>query len=95
MNPDEGSIKLLPEYTYFWSEYNNYNNNTNILDRVMLGQKWIRRNELVMIDVKPNENIAVYENLRNNLSYLKDSFGIKIKREDDQLRLICICWTVF
>ncbi len=88
MNPDEGSIKLLPEYTYFWSEYNNYNNNTSILDRVMLGQKWIRRNELVMIDVKPNENIAVYENLRNNLSYLKDSFGIKIKREDDEYLIL-------
>ena len=87
-NEDEGDIKLLPEYTYFWSEYNNYNNNTSILDRVMLGQKWIRRNELVMIDVKPNENIAVYENLRNNLSYLKDSFGIKIKREDDEYNIL-------
>lgn len=83
-NSDEGEIKLLPEYTYFWSEYN-YENK---IDRVMLGQKWIRRNELVMIDVKPNENMAVYENLRNNLSYLKDSFGIKIKREDDEYLIL-------
>jgi hypothetical protein len=71
--------KLLPEYTYFWSEYKH----DDKLDNVMIGQKWIRRNEMVMIDVKPNENLAVYENLRNNLSYLKDSFGIKLKREDD------------
>ena len=87
----EGDIKLLPEYTYFWSEYNlnkGNTNNTNIIDRVMLGQKWIRRNELVMVDVKPNDNIAVYENLRNNLSYLKDSFGIKIKREDDEYLIL-------
>jgi hypothetical protein len=57
-------IKLLPEYMYFWTEYNH----NNTLDRVMLGQKWIRRNEMVMIDIKPNENLTVYENLRNNLN---------------------------
>lgn len=79
-----GDIKLLPEYMYFWSEYTN----SNIIDRVMIGQKWIRRNEMVMIDVKPNENLAVYENLRNNLSYLKDSFGIKLKREDDEYNIL-------
>jgi len=77
-------IKLLPEYMYFWTEYNH----NNTLDRVMLGQKWIRRNEMVMIDIKPNENLSVYENLRNNLSYLKDSFGVKIKREDDEYNIL-------
>lgn len=77
-------IKLLPEYMYFWTEYNH----NNVLDRVMLGQKWIRRSEMVKIDIKPNENISVYENLRNNLSYLKDSFGVKIKREDDEYNIL-------
>lgn len=78
------SIKLLPETQYFWTEYN-FNNSE---DFVMLGQKWIRRNELLKIDIKPNENIKVYENLRGNLSYLKDSFGYKIKREDDETNII-------
>ena len=78
------SIRLLPEAQYFWSEYN-YDNKE---DLVMLGQKWIRRNELLKIDIKPNENIKVYEKLRNNLSYLKDSFGYKIKREDDETNII-------
>ena len=73
-------IKLLPEYQYFWSEYNT----NDMTDYIMLGQKWIRKNEMVKIDIKPNDNISVYENLRNNLSYLKDSFGIKLKREDDE-----------
>ena len=77
-------IMLLPEYTYFWTEYNL----NNTLDRVMLGQKWIRRNELVSLDIKPNENLSVYENLRNNLSYLKNSFGIKLKREDDEYNIL-------
>lgn len=73
-------IKFLPEYQYLWSEYDLEDK----MDRIMLGQKWIRRNELLKIDIKPNENLSVYENLRNNLSYLKESFGIKIKREDDE-----------
>ena len=78
------TMKLLPEGQYFWSEYY-YGKNT---DYVMLGQKWIRRNELLKIDIIPNENIKVYEKLRNNLSYLKDSFGYKIKREDDETNII-------
>jgi len=78
------SIKLLPETQYFWCEYN-YN---NINDSIMIGQKWIRRNELLKIDIKPNDNIKIYENLRGNLSYLKDSFGYKIKREDDETNIL-------
>jgi hypothetical protein len=78
------SIKFLPETQYFWSEYDFENKQ----DQVMLGQKWVRRNELLKIDIKPNENIKVYEKLRNNLSYLKDSFGHKIKREDDEANII-------
>ena len=78
------NIRLLPETQYFWSEYN-YNNS---IDMVMLGQKWIRRNELLKIDVKPNDNLKIYEKLRNNLSYLKESFGYKIKRENDETNII-------
>lgn len=77
-------IKILPETQYFWSEYVFENK----LDFVMLGQKWVRRNELLKIDIRPNENIKVYEKLRNNLSYLKESFGYKIKREDDETNII-------
>jgi len=76
--------KLLPENQYFWSEYNSVHGK----DEIMLGQKWIRKNELLKIDIKPNENLKVYEKLKNNLSYLKDSFGYKIKREDDENNII-------
>jgi hypothetical protein len=54
----------------------------------MIGQKWVRRNELLTIDIEPNENLKVYEKLRNNLSYLKDAFGYKIKREDDETNIL-------
>jgi hypothetical protein len=85
MNPKfDENIKLLPEAQYFWTEYT-YEGK---IDQVMLGQKWIRRNELLKIDIKPNENLKVYEKLRNNLSYLRDSFGYKIKREDDETNVL-------
>jgi hypothetical protein len=77
-------MHILPETQYLWSEYDFENKQ----DLVMIGQKWIRRNELLKIDIKPNDNIKVYEKLRNNLSYLKDSFGYKIKREDDETNII-------
>ena len=81
LNPKFGKdFKFLPEYQYFWSEYTLNKKK----DKIMLGQKWIRRNELLQIDIQPNENIKVYENLRDNLNYLRDSFGYKIKREDDE-----------
>jgi hypothetical protein len=85
LNPKFGQdLKLVPEAQYFWSEYTFEGK----IDQVMLGQKWIRRNELLKIDIKPNENLKVYEKLRNNLSYLKDSFGYKLKREDDENNIL-------
>ena len=85
LNPKFGKeIKLLPEAQYFWSEYTFEGK----IDYVMLGQKWVRRNELLKIDVIPNDNLKVYEKLRNNLSYLKDSFGYRIKREDDETNVV-------
>jgi hypothetical protein len=77
-------IKLIPEAQYFWSEYVSPTGK----EEIMIGQKWIRRNELLKIDIKPNENLKVYEKLRNNLSYLKDAFGYKIKREDDETNIL-------
>jgi hypothetical protein len=74
------SIKLMPEAQYLWSEYNFEGNK----EYIMLGQKWVTRTELLKIDIKPNQNIKVYEKLKNNLSYLKESIGFKIKREDDE-----------
>ena len=78
------NINLIPEYQYLWTEYKLNDN----IDQVMIGQKWIRRNELLKIDIKPNNTLKPYENLSNNLSYLRDSFGIKIKREDDSNNIL-------
>ena len=93
ISPNFGEkIRILPETQYFWTEYKiekqNNSETTIINDNVMLGQKWTRRNELLKIDIVPNDNIKVYENLRNNLGYLKDSYGHKIKREDDETNIL-------
>jgi hypothetical protein len=82
--PLKNNLKLLPECQYLWSEYYN----TTGREEIMIGQKWIKKNELLKIDVKPNDNLNVYENLRYNLSYLKESFAYKIKREDDDNNIL-------
>ena len=75
---------IIPSRQYLWSEY--YFNDK--IDKVMIGQKWVKRTELIKIDIEPNENLRVYENLRNNLKYFKDSYGSKIKREDDEFNIV-------
>ncbi len=83
--------RLLPSRQYLYSEYRYTEDKKEVIDNVMLGQKWIRRNELLNIDVVPNENIHVYENLRGNLRLLKDNmrkYGSKIKREEDENNLL-------
>jgi hypothetical protein len=84
---------LLPTRQYLWAEHRFIDiiSGEHKKEKVMVGQKWIRRNELLVIDIEPNENIHIYENLRGNLKYLKDSmkkYGSKIKRDDDEYTLI-------
>jgi len=81
MNPKFGdNLAILPSRMYLYSNY--FINKKE--EYIMIGQKWIRRNELLKIDVIPNSNLKTYENLRGNLRYLRDSFGVKMKREDDE-----------
>ena len=84
LNPKFGNFKLLPEYQYFWSNYTINNKK----DQVMLGQKWIKRNQILNIDIEPNPNLSFYENLADNLLYLKNNFNYKIKREDDEYLIL-------
>jgi hypothetical protein len=92
---------IIPSRMYLWSEYE-YNANTSsdqttedkpsyIRDKIMLGQKWIRRNELLAIDIEPNNSLYIYEKLKGNLKLLKDNikkYGSKIKREDDENNIL-------
>lgn len=73
---------IPPSYQYLWTEY--YFEGRR--EKVMLGQKWIIRNDIIKIDVEPNNNLAVYEDLRGNLKLLRDHMRRqgKIRREDDE-----------
>ena len=72
---------IIPSYQYLWSEY--YYERK--IDKVMIGQKWIIKNDLLQLDVEPNQNLGIYEDLRGNLRTLRDNIRRqgKIKREDD------------
>ena len=78
---------LSPSRLYMWSEYFW----DDKLNKVMVGQKWMRKNELLNIDIEPNNNLRVYEELRSNLKLLRDNikrYGSKIKREDDEFAIL-------
>lgn len=78
---------IPPSRQYLWSEYIFEDK----VDRVMIGQKWIRRSDLLNIDIEPNVNIRYYQELRGNLKLLRDNirrYGSKIKREDDDFNIL-------
>jgi hypothetical protein len=80
-------LYLIPSRQYLWSEYFF----DNKVEKVMIGHKWIKRNELLHIDVEPNTNLRIYEELRGNLKLLRDNikrYGSKIKREDDDFNIL-------
>jgi len=83
----EKNAYLIPSRIYLWSEY--FKNNK--VDKIMIGQKWIRRNELLNIDIEPNNNMRIYEELGGNLRILRDNmkrFSNRIRWEDDENKLI-------
>lgn len=78
---------ITPSRQHLWSEY--YYDNK--IEKVMIGQKWIKKSDLLNIDVEPNNNFAIYEELRGKLKLLRDNikrYGSKIKREDDDFNIV-------
>lgn len=87
-NPKFGSESfLIPSRQYLWSEYI-FNDK---IEKVMIGQKWMRRTEILTIDIEPNTNIKIYEELRGNLRNLRDNlkrYGNKIRWDDDENNIL-------
>lgn len=78
---------IVPSRQYLWSEY--FFNDK--IEKIMIGQKWIKRSDILNIDVEPNNNLRVYEELRGNLKFLRDNirrYGSKIKWEDDDYNIL-------
>ena len=90
---NKNSPYLIPSRMYLWSEYDlqETGKNTTTREKLMLGQKWISRTELLKIDIEPNNNLSIYENIKGNLKYLKDKmrkYGSRIKHEDDEYNIL-------
>lgn len=78
---------IIPSRQYLWSEYI-FNDK---IEKIMIGQKWIKRSDLLVIDTEINNNIRYYEELRDNMKFLRDAlkrYGSKIKREDDDTGIL-------
>ena len=55
---DKGASYFIPSRLYLWSNYS-YSDLTDTIkyDKVMIGQKWTKRTEILELDVEPNENL--------------------------------------
>jgi hypothetical protein len=79
---------ILPSRQYLWSEY--YFDGK--IEKIMIGQKWMRSTELLNIDIEPNNNLRVYEELKDSLKSLRDNIkrhNNKIIREEDETNILC------
>lgn len=80
------NMYLIPSRMYLWSEYI-YNDK---LEKVMIGQKWMKKNELLNLDIEPLD-ISNYDNLTDKIKNLRDTikrYGGKIRREDEETNLL-------
>ena len=83
---------FIPSRLYLWSEYSYYDFN-NVLhnEKLMLGQKWIKQNEILDIDIEPNDNLRNYEILKGNLKNLQENikkYSSRINYENDEQIII-------
>tara|TARA_B100000886_G_scaffold166672_1_gene113889 strand:- start:1046 stop:6577 length:5532 start_codon:yes stop_codon:yes gene_type:complete len=94
---NSGNLKhkayLSPNRIYLWSKYSYLDivDSKSKISKIMLGQKWIRKNELLNIDIEPNNNIKVYEDLRGEIGNIKQDLkkhGSRIRREEDDNSLL-------
>jgi hypothetical protein len=87
-NPIFGEdLYLTPSRQYFWIEY--FHNDQ--INKISVGQKWMKKNELLNIDVEPNNNIKVYEELRGQLKALRNNmkrYNNKIHMDDDSNNIL-------
>ena len=77
-------------YLYGKHKYKDRFNSAIMEESIMIGQKWIRKNELLKIDVEPSDNLKNYEELRDNLKYLASNIlksSSKIRRENNNSNL--------
>jgi hypothetical protein len=84
---------LIPSRMYMWSEYEYIEQGKETIkrDKVTLGHKWIVRNEVLPIDVEPNDNLKTYENIAGNLRSLRDNmrrYSSRIKHENDETNIL-------
>jgi hypothetical protein len=85
---NKSSPNFIPSRLYLWSEYSYLNNEDKIInDKIMLGQKWIKRSEILELEIEPSDNIRNYEILKGNLKFLQENirkYASKITFENDE-----------
>ncbi len=87
LNEKFGSeLYMIPSRMYLWSEYLI----NDKVEKVMIGQKWMKKNDLLNIDVEPLD-ISMYANLDGPTKNLRDTlkrYAGKIRREDEDNNIL-------
>lgn len=80
------NLYLIPSRQYFWTEY--FFNGK--IQKLSLGQKWMKNNTLLPIDIEPTTNLKIYEELRGNIKDLKNNLKRhnNIRFEDDSNNIL-------
>lgn len=78
---------VIPSRQYLWLEYV-YEKK---LEKIMFGHKWLRRTEVIDVDVEPLDVFRYYEELGDSLSLLNMNmirYGRRINMENDEYKIL-------
>jgi len=77
---------LLPSRQYLWTDYLF----DNKIKKISLGHVWIIKSDLLQIDIEPNDNLKIYENLEGNLKLLKNNMKRynKFRKDDTETKIL-------
>jgi len=77
---------ILPSFQYLWSEYLFEGK----ISKIMIGKKLLIKNNIIKLDIEPNHNLNIYEELTGVLKLLKNNIRRhgKIRFEDDDYNIL-------
>ena len=78
---------VIPSRQYLWTE----RINNEVIEKSMIGQKWLKNSTILDIDHEPDNRLYLYEQLNDVLGALHSSlkkYGNRIRCEDDENNIL-------
>lgn len=81
------TLYVIPSRQYLWTE----RINNDVIEKSMIGQKWLKNSSLLDIDQEPDNRMYIYEQLNDVLGILQSNlkkYGNRIRCEDDDNNIL-------